>query len=214
VIHVSRHLDIYLREIMDDELLRAKPRVALGGIVPNLLRSQNAMSYTRVLDSLSQARNELAGKKLHIFGLGGTATVHLAALLGIDSADSSGWRNRAARGIIQLPGRGDRIVANLGSWRGRQPTEEEWALLDACPCPACRTNSVQGVKLQGIEGFCNRATHNLWTLLVEDKQVTERLSDGQYESWYGSHLDNSTYRPLIEYVLKHRRSSFSAQEKR
>lgn len=211
VIHISRHLDVYLQELMGDEHLSIKPKIALGGIVPNLLRSQNAMSYTRVLDSLRQARKELAGKKLHIFGLGGTATVHLAALLGIDSADSSGWRNRAARGIIQLPGRGDRIVANLGSWRGRQPTEEEWALLDACPCPACRTNGMQGVKLQGIEGFCNRATHNLWTLLAEDKQVTEHLSDGQYESWYGAHLDNSTYRPLIEYVLKHHGSSYSAQ---
>ena len=35
--------------------------------------------------------------------------------MGVDSVDSSGWRNRAPRGIMQLPGSGDRMVAELGS---------------------------------------------------------------------------------------------------
>jgi hypothetical protein len=168
VIHVSRHLDIYLQEFLGNAQLRSKPKVALGGIVPNLLRTQKAMSYATVLDSLYQARQELAGKQLHVFGLGGTATIHLAALLRIDSADSSGWRNRAARGIVQLPGRGDRMVANLGNWRGREPNTEEWSLLTLCLCPVCQQAGVRGLKARGIDGFCHRATHNLWTLLDEE----------------------------------------------
>jgi 7-cyano-7-deazaguanine tRNA-ribosyltransferase len=124
VVHISRYMDEYLRQFLADERLRAKPAVALGGIVPNLLRARKAMPYEDVLDSVRQARVELADKQLHIFGIGGTATLHLAALLEVDSVDSSGWRNRAARGIVQMPGRGDRMVANLGSWRGREPDED------------------------------------------------------------------------------------------
>ncbi len=137
VVHIGAHLTDYLTEFMENAELRNKPAVALGGIVPNLLRMSKAISYTMVLEGLGLVRATFADQHLHVFGIGGTATVHLAALFGIDSVDSSGWRNRAARGIVQLPGRGDRIVASLGSWRGREPNEQEWEILAACPCPAC-----------------------------------------------------------------------------
>lgn len=202
VIHISRHLSDYLRDLLADEDLRQKREVALGGIVPNLLRAPRAMPYADVLDSVRTARRDLGNRQLHVFGLGGTATMHLAALLGINSADSAGWRNRAARGIVQLPGRGDRVVANLGKWRGREPDQEEWEMLAQCSCPACRASGVDGLKSSGLVGFCNRATHNLWTLLDEVRQIDEHLKVGDYETWYQSHLDNSTYRPLIEYVLR------------
>ncbi len=205
VVHISRYMDEYLRQFLADEQLRAKPDIALGGIVPNLLRARKAMPYGDVLDNVRRARAELAGKKLHVFGIGGTATLHLAALLDVDSVDSSGWRNRAARGIVQLPGRGDRIVANLGNWRGRKPDKEEWEILTACPCPACQQFGVEGLKVSGITGFCNRATHNLWTLLDEARQIQEHLADDTYETWYRDHVDNSIYRPLIDYVLEQRK---------
>jgi queuine/archaeosine tRNA-ribosyltransferase len=204
VIHISRYLNEYLHQLQADERLQAKSAVALGGIVPNLLRTLKAMSYGDILDSVRQTRAEMTGKRLHVFGIGGTATIHLAALLGIDSVDSSGWRNRAARGIVQLPGRGDRIVANLGSWRGREPDEDEWEVLVACLCPACQQFGIGGLRAKGIQGFCNRATHNLWTLLDEAQQIEKYLADGAYETWYSQHVDNSTYKPLIDYVLERR----------
>jgi len=206
VIHISRHLDLYLREFLSDEQLRNKPGVALGGIVPNLLRARRAMPYKDVLNSMRQVRVELADKELHVFGIGGTATLHLAALLDVDSVDSSGWRNRAARGIVQLPGRGDRTVANLGNWRGREPAQDEWEILASCPCPACKRSGIKGLQSSGLEGFCNRATHNLWTLLDEARQIEEHLATDTYEEWYQTHVDNSTYRPLIECALEQRRS--------
>ncbi len=204
VIHISRQLNTYLQRFFEDKQLCTKPSVALGGIVPNLLRARKAMPYQDVLDGLRQARARLSDKRLHVFGIGGTATLHLAALLDVDSVDSSGWRNRAARGIVQLPGRGDRIVANLGNWRGRKPDEREWNALAACTCPACRRSGVEGLKSSGIQGFCNRATHNLWTLLDEALQIEETLTNGTYETWYSRHVDNSIYRPLIDYVLRQR----------
>lgn len=202
VIHISRQLDEYLRQFQESEELQSKPSVALGGIVPNLLRAPKAMSYTNVLDKLRQVRNELSDHQLHVFGIGGTATLHLAALLDIDSVDSSGWRNRAARGIVQLPGSGDRVVAELGNWRGRRPDDAEWEELGGCRCPACNEHGLDGLKANRIFGFCNRATHNLWTLLEEIKLVTNHLNAGTYVEWYEEHLDNSIYLPLINRVIQ------------
>ncbi|MCC7352821.1 MAG: hypothetical protein IT330_03610 [Anaerolineae bacterium] len=202
VIHVCRHLDEYVRQFKANDRLQNKQAVALGGIVPNLLRAPKAMSYSKVLDGVRQVRQEFAGKRLHIFGIGGTATLHLAALLRVDSVDSSGWRNRAARGIVQLPGRGERMVANLGSWRGREPDEDDRRILSACECPACQRWGMEGLGANKMQGFCHRATHNLWTLLQEAQQIEDHLADSTYETWYGGHVDNSIYRPLIDYVLR------------
>src|SRR5262249_20642554 len=152
--------------------------VALGGIVPNLLRAPKALSYKEILDSLKQFRKDFMGKKIHIFGIGGTATLHIAKLLKMDSADSSGWRNRAARGIIQLPGSGERVIAALGSWRGRTLSPKEIKILRKCLCPACQLEGVRGLKAAGVRGFRSRATHNLWTLLEEVKWIEEHLDNG------------------------------------
>lgn len=201
VIHVSRLLNEYVQMIKRSKTLSAKAKIALGGMVPNLLRAPKALSYETVLNNLLQVRSAFADKELHVFGIGGTATLHLAALLEIDSADSSGWRNRAARGIVQLPGCGDRVVANLGSWRGREPSAEEWKKLKRCPCPACLEHGVNGLRASGLKGFCNRATHNLWVLLNEARWLQKHLEAQTYERNYRRRLDNSTYLPLIEKLL-------------
>jgi hypothetical protein len=201
VAHISRVLDEYVVKIKAHEQLAAKPRIALGAIVPNLLRASKAMPYKHVLDSLKKIRRDFADKQVHVFGIGGTATLHLAMLIGIDSVDSSGWRNRAARGIIQLPGMGDRVIAELGSWRGRQLSHEEKRTLRACLCPACLQEGIKGLKATGINGFCNRATHNLWTLLEEVKWIEKHLTARTYREAYKGHLDNTIYRPLIEYLV-------------
>jgi 7-cyano-7-deazaguanine tRNA-ribosyltransferase len=201
VIHISRVLREYVAAMRREDGLRAKPALALGGIVPNLLRAPKAMPYAEVLQGLIETRAIFADKILHVFGIGGTATIHLAAILGMDSVDSSGWRNRAARGIVQLPGSGDRMVADLGKWRGREPSAAEWERLAVCPCPACRHFGLDGLRASGVVGFCNRATHNLWVLLREAAEVSQRLMDGTYRDWYAGHLDNSTYLPLIQHAL-------------
>lgn len=203
VVHVGPHLSRYVEALQADPLLRAKPSVAIGGIVPNLLRAPKALPYRDVLDGLWATRQTLAGRHLHLFGVGGTATLHLAALLGMDSADSSGWRSRAARGIVQLPGRGDRLVANLGSWRGREPSPGEWDLLRSCPCPACLTDGLDGLRADKIAGFSHRAAHNLNVLLAEADAIAQHLGDGldAYRAWYPDHIKNRVYEPLIAHAV-------------
>ncbi|HLI51938.1 MAG TPA: hypothetical protein VKU87_09080 [Thermomicrobiaceae bacterium] len=201
VAHVGSLLPNYLEALQADLRFVDKPSIALGGIVPNLLRAPKAQPYPVIIECLVRARRELRSKKVHVFGIGGTATLHLAALLGMDSVDSSGWRNRAARGIVQLPGTGDRVVANLGSWRGREPSSEEWGLLEECNCPACQQFGWEDITASGSLGFCHRAAHNLWTLLHESQLIADHLDQGNYDDWYLSHVRNSIYLPLIRLAL-------------
>ncbi|GIW02758.1 hypothetical protein [Roseiflexus sp.] len=201
VMHIGRHLTTYIDAFMHHELLAHKKQVALGGIVPNLLRAPKAMPYLDVLRGLLQVRRVMADKQIHVFGIGGTATLHLAALFQIDSVDSSGWRNRAARGIVQLPGRGDRVVARMGSWRGREPDAAEWRMLEQCRCPACQRFGIAGLTANGIDGFCHRATHNLWVLLQEARAIDEHLKDGTYRHWHQAHIENSIYGRLLHAAM-------------
>jgi queuine/archaeosine tRNA-ribosyltransferase len=201
VVHIGNHLLKYTARVTADESLSKKERIALGAIVPNLLRKPKAMPYTEVLVGLRHVRDTFADKLIHVFGVGGTATLHLAALVGFDSVDSSGWRNRAARGIVQLPGSGERLVADLGKWRGREPSEEEWEILRRCRCPACREHGIAGLQASLLHGFCCRATHNLWVLLRENRWLTRHIARGTYRRNYRRRLDNSVYRPLIDELL-------------
>ena len=202
ILHVSRCLNKYIRLFDENEKLRKKPIFAIGGIVPNLLRAPKAMSHKKILNSLYRVRETFANQKLHLFGVGGTSTLHVAALLKMDSVDSVGWRARAARGLIQLPGSGERTVVKLGNWRGREPDAQEWDVLKECKCPACQKYGIEGLKKDKTFGFCNRATHNLWTLLEENRMIQENLEAGTYAEWYKEHLRNSTYRPLIDQLVE------------
>ena len=202
ILHISRQLDEYLRQFEANERLRSKLIYAIGGIVPNLLRTPKAMGYKEVLDKLHRVRATFANRELHLFGVGGTATLHIAALLGINSVDSSGWRIRAARGIVQLPGIGDRTVADLGNWKNREPNPEELKKLKACQCPACQMYGLEGLQANRTHGYCNRATHNLWTLLEENRMIQKHLAEKTYAKWYKGHLHNSTYRPLIDHIVE------------
>jgi hypothetical protein len=202
VVHIGNHLMQYTERLIADKQLSEKKCVALGGIVPNLLRKPKAMPYSEVLTGLRHTRSVFETKSIHVFGVGGTATLHLTALLGFDSADSSGWRNRAARGIIQLPGSGERLVADLGSWRGRQPSSKEWKRLRNCDCPACRAYGVKGLKANQLHGFSCRATHNLWVLLEERAWLEQQIREDTYAANYNARVDNSIYRPLIDELLE------------
>jgi hypothetical protein len=201
VVHIGNHLLQYTQEVIDCPKLSQKPDIALGAIVPNLLRKPKAMPYADVLAGLRHFRTVFDEKTLHVFGVGGTATLHIMALLGINSVDSSGWRNRAARGIIQLPGSGERLVADLGNWRGRRPSSFEWKLLHRCPCPACQQFGVTGLRADKLQGFQCRATHNLWVLLEENLWLQKQLEAGMYAEEYAGRVDNSVYRPIIDELL-------------
>jgi 7-cyano-7-deazaguanine tRNA-ribosyltransferase len=201
VIHISRVLQEYVSHMKANKRLAAKPSLALGGIVPNLLRAPKSLTHCEILESLISIRHEFADKSIHVFGIGGVSTLHVAALLKIDSVDSSGWRNRAAHGIIQLPGSGERVITQLGSWEGRKLNRGERIRLLSCECPACQDEGISGLKAKASRGFRNRATHNLWTLLKEAGWIKNHLKHNSYQEAYKDHLDNTIYRPLINLLV-------------
>lgn len=202
IVHISQFLKEYITQLKKNKNIMAKSGLAIGGIVPNLLRAPKAVSHQIMLDALLHLCEEFKEKKIHVFGIGGTATLHIATLLRVNSVDSSGWRNRAARGLIQLPGTGERIVANLGSWRGRKLLPDELEKLKKCQCPACKKYGLDGLTKNRVEGFCNRATHNLWILLEEVRMIEENFLSNNYKEWYKEHLDNTIYRPLIDKLIE------------
>jgi tRNA-guanine family transglycosylase len=202
IVHVGRFLEKYLESVQNNKALARKPEFGLGGLVPNLLRTPQAVPYEDILASIRRVRNSLSGKKIHVFGIGGVSTLHLAALLRLDSADSSGWRNRAARGIIQLPGKGDRAVKKLGSWEIRPLSKQDKKELENCNCPACSQYGLAGLKAPKSKGFHCRAIHNLYVLLEEKKLIEQHLKENTYLEWYQSHLSNSTYKPLIDKIIE------------
>ena len=97
VIHAGPWLDRYLDALRRLGLTR---QLAVGGLVPHLLNSEGAQRR-RTIAALRGVRRGFPGT-IHAFGVGGVVTLHLAAALGFDSADSSGWRQRAARGLVVL----------------------------------------------------------------------------------------------------------------
>jgi 7-cyano-7-deazaguanine tRNA-ribosyltransferase len=201
IVHAGIKLEQYLKAFASSPALSGKKALAIGGLVPQLLQTKGTGPKSRAIDSILLVRRQFPGQ-IHVFGIGGTATLHLAAILELDSADSSGWRNRAARGIIQLPGRGDRLLTQFGTWRGRALDDSERDILAACQCPGCREAGIVGLAASGTAGFCRRATHNLYVLLSELEEVERRLADQSYAQWYPTHVFNGTFLNLIGYALK------------
>jgi hypothetical protein len=200
IVHAGTKLDDYLKAFTVHDVLSKKQQLALGGLVPQLLQTHGTGPKTKAVDSIITVRRKFQGE-IHAFGIGGTATLHLAAILGLDSVDSSGWRNRAARGIIQLPGRGDRLLTQLGTWRGRGLDKTERAMLNVCECPGCAEAGVKGLKASGAIGFYRRATHNLYVLLNELDEIEKRLRNKTYKQWYPTHVFNGVFLKLIDYAL-------------
>ena len=200
VVHAGVKLNDYLEKFAAHDRLSHKKQLALGGLVPQLLQTHGTGPKTQAVDSIVTVRRNFTGE-IHVFGIGGTATLHLAAILGMDSVDSSGWRNRAARGIIQLPGRGDRLIADMGTWRGRKLDKKEREMLAECRCPGCAEAGFMGLKASGAIGFYRRATHNLHVLLDELDEIEQRLKNGTYQDWYKTHVFNGIFLKLIDYAL-------------
>src|SRR5205807_1663477 len=56
VVHIGNYLLHYTTQIAADDQLSKKPSIALGAIVPNLLRKPKAMPYAEVLSDLRHVR--------------------------------------------------------------------------------------------------------------------------------------------------------------
>lgn len=221
VMHVGDWLSEYLTALDKHQLLRCA-EIALGGLVPRLLSSKGSASRELAIDAIKEVRSSL-GNRLHLFGIGGLGTLHLAACLIVDSIDSSGWRNRAARGLILLPGKGERTVVPLGNWCGKEVSQADIRFLERCECPACQRYGLEGLRTsndrrnadgrgRGTSGFNRRAIHNLWTILKEAEEVESKLQSGKYEQWYRDHVRSRILLRLIEHALDNSKQTIGKEQ--
>jgi len=122
-------------------LLESAPLIGIGSLVP--LITHRGGSRKDVISTVKELRELFADKLLHVFGIGGTTTMHTMLMLGADSLDTMAWRKRAAYGIIQLPGIGDRYLVKerkmYMAWKGiKIISEVEIRSFLDCDCDACR----------------------------------------------------------------------------
>jgi 7-cyano-7-deazaguanine tRNA-ribosyltransferase len=196
VVHAGPWLSGYTDAVRECGI---RSHLAVGGLVPHLLNSEGAQRK-ETIRMLAGVRREFPGR-IHAFGLGGIVTLHLGAALGFDSADSSGWRQRAARGLVVLRGRGERQAVKLGSWKGRELTDEEWAELARCRCPACRRGGNDALRANGIAGFVARATHNLAVTLDEADLINRHLAAGDFPTWSRRRVGTNAMANLVHQAL-------------
>lgn len=81
-------------------------------------------------------------------------------------------------------------------------SKEEADILNNCKCPPCKQFGVDGLTVKATKGFRNRATHNLWTLLQEEKWIKEQMKKDLYFDNYHKRVEKSAYRNLIDELLK------------
>ncbi|MEM3433315.1 MAG: hypothetical protein QXP27_03965 [Candidatus Methanomethyliaceae archaeon] len=140
---------------------------------------------------------------MHVFGVGGTTTMHLMFALGVDSLDSVGWRLKAGYGAIQLPGLGDRFTGTHCRKGRTLLLEDEGAkeALAECQCPVCRECKTLESRLIALErSFNNRALHNAWVFVNEANAFRHQVETGCVESFISQRLQHSPLKNLLHWI--------------
>jgi len=156
------------------------------------------------IEIVKTVRAEFPDAFLHVFGVGGTTTMHLMFAIGVDSLDSIGWRLKAGYGAVQLPGLGDRFTGNKQRKKRTLLVEDEKAkeaLLD-CQCPICREfNTLEDRLLALHHSFNNRALHNAWVFVQEATVFRKHVEAGSVESFVRQRLQYSPLKSLLSSVF-------------
>jgi tRNA-guanine family transglycosylase len=170
----------------------------VGSLVP-AVRNQRGSNLT-IYDAvkiISYLRKKLPDKKIHVFGVGSTLTLHLIFYAGADSVDSSSWRTKAAFGAVQLPGVGDRYITK-NKKRKNYPdlSKNEKRLIENCKCPACKNHSLQELK----KSFVLRALHNAWVYQKEIETVRKQLRNGGYNEYVYEVLKGTRFFKVLKFI--------------
>lgn len=171
----------------------------VGSLVPSVFSSKNAGGIYNVIKIVSFIKKLLPDKKLHVFGVGSTLTMHLMFYIGADSVDSSGWRTKAAFGAIQLPRIGDRYITPKKKHK-KYPNlnKEEKEILSDCKCPVCRNHSLVDLK----NSFELRALHNAWVFQKEVEMARKMMEENNYEKYVEEVLMNTPFCNAFKYARK------------
>jgi len=171
----------------------------IGSLVPSVFNSKGIGGIYNVVKIVSFIKKLLPDKRIHVFGVGGTLTMHLMFYVGADSIDSSGWRTKAAFGAIQLPGVGDRYITTRKKHKKyRDLSRGEKEILDDCGCPACKHYSLEDLR----KSFELRALHNAWVFQKEVRTARKLIGKNDYEDYVEEVLTNTPFSNVFKYASK------------
>lgn len=150
----------------------------IGSLVPSVFNAKGIGGIYNVLQIVSYVRKKLPSKRIHVFGIGSTFTMHLMYYIGADSVDTSGWRTKAAFGAIQLPGIGDRYITQRQRNKNyKDLTESDKKTLAKCRCPICSEEGLEKLRTS----FNARALHNAWVYQREIESTRMFMAEGTYD---------------------------------
>jgi tRNA-guanine family transglycosylase len=179
---------------------------AVGSLVPAIHNQKNSMlTIYDAVEIISYLRKNLPDKKIHVFGLGSTLTMHLMFYAGADSIDSSSWRTKAAFGAIQLQGIGDRYITGKKRHK-KYPclAKYEEKLIETCKCPACRKHSLKELR----KSFSLRALHNAWVYQKEVERARKLIRNDEYEEYVSNILRRTRFFRVLKFIKKNKTSKF------
>lgn len=184
--------------------------VGIGSLVPLLFRTNGTKRFKNpinfVIDAIGTVREEFPNSLLHAFGVGSSKTMHLMYSLGVDSLDSSGWRLKAAYGIIQLPGVGDRHPLTRNNGRPFL-NEKEKRILEQCECPSCKELSLNDRVCLLDENFPARAVHNAHVFINEQELMQLEIKDGNSKEFLRNRLNSGVFSKAYKYVIDKKETS-------
>ena len=167
----------------------------IGSLVPSVFHTKSAGGIYDLIKIVSFVKKMLPDKKLHVFGVGSTLTMHLMFYIGADSVDSSGWRKKAAYGAIQLPGAGDRYITKNKKHKDYPGLSEvEKRILENCDCPYSIDSLMQSFKL--------RALHNAWVFQNEVKTARKLIEENTYDEYVERILHKTQFYRAFQYAKK------------
>lgn len=171
----------------------------IGSLVPALYNVRGVGGILNVMKVIMEVRKQIPKAKLHVFGTGGTLTMHLMFYAGANSLDSSAWRTKAAFGAIQMPGMGDRWVSTATRKKPYpQLSKEEKQKLENCRCPMCKKYGILGLK----NDFSARAIHNAWVHQQEVKKARKLMKENRYDSYVKRIISKTNFASLFNVLEK------------
>ncbi len=178
------------------------PIYGLGSLVPSVFNAKGVGGIYNVVKLVSHVRKMLPDKKIHIFGVGSTVTMHLMFYSGADSVDTTAWRTKAAHGAIQLSGIGDRyITGKAGKATHKKYLDvsgDEKKLLEDCKCPACTTTSIYELR----KSYRLRAMHNAWVFQKEVEKARRLIRRSKYDDYLRDIVSSTRFSKVFELAKK------------
>ena len=226
VIHtISDDLDLLkygLKKI--EEILGEIPQlIGIGSLVPlvKTMKGSKKNGIASFIYALTTLRKMLPNSFIHAFGIGGTMA-YLAIFAGIDSYDSNGWIQKAAHGVIQLPGISDRFLEkelhnrpylmNNRIQRNSNDPINEIDMFMNCKCAACKPFNKENwreedwnVKKKAFIGREQspkmlRSIHNVSLYQSEIILMRQAIKNNRLEHFIRNRLRNSIYFKYLGFI--------------